>query len=192
MPRKILTTTEQLEKLNKLELLAKQAAESEDLVVKLGAVDLYAGLVEFYTIQEARLVEQIILKSQLAEGKKPTFEPKSSSWFYDRRISTRGIVKEINRLLPFKGVNPESSVAADKLNALAKELIDETEKFLNYRNTIIHHLASPKFTLTDMSDLCNKTVSQYKNVIRAHTAFMETGQPYRFGEKELQHFYLGK
>ena len=75
MPKKTMSTDEQLQKLNEVARMAKEAAASDDIVRRVGAVTLCAGLVDFYTIQLARIVEQVILKSQLATGEKPRFVP---------------------------------------------------------------------------------------------------------------------
>lgn len=185
-----MSTDEQIEKLNKVERMAQEAAASDDIVRRIGAVTLYAGLVDFYAIQAARLIEQIILKAQLNAGEKPKFMPRSDSYFYDNRVDTRRILNIIKKqILPFKEWSPGSAADADRANALAKTLIEKTQEFLNYPIGIIHHLGSPKMTLGKLNTLCDKAIQGYRDFQRAHTAFFEAAQSYRFGEKELLYFY---
>lgn len=185
-----MSTDEQIKKLNEVERMAKEAAASDDIVRRVGAVTLCAGLVDFYTIQTARLIEQVILKAQLAAGEEPKFKPKPDSYFYDNRVDTRRILNIIKKeILPFRAASPNSAVDADQANILAKTLIDKTHNFLNYRIAIIHHLGSPKMTLGELNTLCDKAIQAYEDFQRAHTAFFEAVQPYRFGEKELLYFY---
>ncbi len=190
MRKKVMSTDEQIAKLTEVERIAKEAATSDDIARKVGAVTLYAGLVDFCTIQTARLIEQIMLKAQLAVGEEPKFTPRSDSYFYDNRVDTRRIVNIIKKeLLPFRAGSPGSAANADQSNILAKTLIDKTSKFLNYRNEIIHHVGNPKMTFSKLSTLCDKAILVYEDFRRAHTAFFEFIGPYRFGEKELLYFY---
>ena len=190
MGKKVMSTDEQIAKLTEVTRMAKEAADSDDIVRRIGAVTLYAGLVDFYTIQAARLMEQVILKAQLAAGEEPKFTPRPDSYFYDNRVDTRRMINIIkNDLLPFRPVSSNSAVDADQANVLAEALIAKTNKFLNYRITIIHHLGSPKMTLEKLSVLCEKAILAYEDFQRAHTAFFEAVQPYRFGDKELLYFY---
>jgi len=190
MPNKPLSTDEQIEKLNFVERVANEAATSDDIVRKIGAVTFYAGLADFYTIQIARLIEQVILKAQLEAGEGPKFTPRSDSYFYDNRVDTRSILNVIKKqILPFEVGSPGSVLDAQRANDLASTFIAKTEKFLNYRNAIIHHLGSPKMSLGKLNTLCDKAIQAYKDFQRAHTALCEAVQPYRFGEKELLYFY---
>jgi hypothetical protein len=190
MPKKPMTTDEQIEKLNEMLRIVKEAAVSDDIVRKMGAVTLYAGLVDFYTIQAARLLEQVILKSQLAAGEKARFAPKPDSYFYDKKVDTRRIVSRIKKeILPFRTGSPGSVEAANQANIFAQELIKKTDKFLDYRAAIIHHLGSPKMTLGELNILCDKAILAYDDFQRVHTAFFEAVRPYRFGMKEFQYFY---
>jgi len=190
MRKKVMSTDEQIAKLAEVERMAKEAAASDDIVRRIGAVTLYAGLVDFYTIQAARLMEQVILKAQLAAGEEPKFTPRPDSYFYDNRVDTRRILNIIKKeILPFRPMSPSSAVDADKANVLAKALIAKTNKFLNYRIAIIHHLGSPKMTLEELSTLCEKAILAYEDFQRAHTTFFKAVQPYRFSEKELLYFY---
>ena len=190
MPKKPMTTDEQIEKLKEVLRIANEAAVSDDIVRKMGAVTLYAGLVDFYTIQAARLIEQVILKSQRALGEKPRFAPSPDSYFYDNKVDTRKVVSIIKKkILPFRTGSPGSVEATNQANIFAQELIKKTDKFLGYRARIIHHLGSPKMTLGELNTLCDKAIRAYDDFRRAHTAFFEAVQPYRFGMKESQYFY---
>ena len=144
MTKKILSTQEQIEKLGYLTKEANIASRSNSLISKLGSFTIYAGLIDFYAIQAARLIEQIILKSQLHENKKPTFKPHEDSFFYDEQVNTRRIIKVIKGYLPLKPSGETKLEDAQKVNACAKLLLDSFDKFLGYRNTLIHHIGNPK------------------------------------------------
>jgi len=78
---KELTTDEKIEKLNYLSKLAKEKENSKDIIEKIGIVTVYSSMVDFTLVQAARLVEQIVLKDKLAEGKEyPGFEGKQMSY----------------------------------------------------------------------------------------------------------------
>lgn len=182
-----------IEKLDKIHKLADEAVASEDFVKKLGGIILYAGLADFMAIQSARLLEQVILKSQLIEGKKPSFRPREDSYFYDAQISTRRIVKEIKRHLPFK-VSDSSEFQGDiqKINEISEAYLKSTEKFLNYRNPIVHHIGSPKKKEKDILELIDKAVLAFKEMGKNYGNFMSIMQPYRFSPKEYKYFYGDK
>ena len=100
------------------------------------------------------------------------------------------IVNEIKKnILPFRAASTDSAVAAEQANVLAQTLIKKTNKFLDYRIAIIHHLGSPKITFPELNTLCDKAIMAYKDFRRAHTAFFEGVQPYRFSEREIRYFY---
>ena len=134
-------------------------------------------------------MEQIILKGQLAEGKKPTFQPKPDTYFYDHRIRTRLILKGIRKLLPFTSPEPSQASEAKRINELANRMIDDGFKFLDCRNPIIHHIGNPTKTFEDVIALCDQANAAFHKFREAHTAFFEAAGPYRFGEKELKYFY---
>jgi hypothetical protein len=189
MVKRIMSTDESLNKLNKILQMAGEAANSGDIIRRIGAVALYAGMVDFYTIQAARLIEQIILKSQITAGEKPKFKPNSDSYFYDNRKDTREILDGIEKIIPFGAGSPGSATDAEKANALIEELIAKISRFLNYRNAVLHHSCSPKMTLEELSVICNKAILSFKDIERSHTAFFNVVQPYRFSGRELSHFY---
>jgi len=189
MMNRILSVEEQIQKLETAERLANEASKSPDIDRRLGAFLIYAGIMDFMTIQAARLMEQIILKGQLAEGKKPTFQPRPDTYFYDHRIRTGFILKGIRKLLPFTSPEPSQAGEAKRINDLAKRMIDDGFKFLNYRNPIIHDIGNPTKTFEDVIALCDQANAAFHKFREAHTAFLKAAGPYRFGEKELEYFY---
>ena len=72
---KKLTTVQQMKKMNRVSKLGSEGSASKNIVMKLGGIALYAGIADYLAIQSARLLEQILLKEQLSEGKKPSFLP---------------------------------------------------------------------------------------------------------------------
>ena len=191
MARKKLNTDQMIEKLNKINKLAYEAVASEDFIKKLGGITLYAGMADFLAIQSARLLEQVILKAQLAEGEEPSFKPHEDTYFYDEQINTRRIVKEIEKFLTFE-ISDSNKFSGDiqKINNLAKDYIESTEKFLNYRNAIVHQVVgSPKKTLDDIVKLVDKAIVAFKDMETAHRLFFESMQLYRFGPNEINYFY---
>lgn len=188
MSLKILTTKKQIAKLSKLQTIANNAVKSDDFVQKLGGIAIFAGIVDFCAIQSARLIEQVILKARLDSGKNPSFEPHEDSYFYDKRISTRDIIKEIENMLPFK-VHHNSIGNEKKINDVAAKYLKSTKDFLNYRNALLHHIGSPKMSESKIESLIQKSIDTFNDVIIAHREFFETWQPYSFGEKELKYFY---
>ena len=190
MPKKLLSTDEQIKKFEQIMHIANEAAASDDMVRRIGAVTLYAGIVDFLTIQLARLIEQVMLKSQLAAGENPKFTPSSDSYFYDKRIDSRKIVNDIKKnILPFRAASTDSAVDVEQANILAKTLIKKTNKFLDYRIAIIHHVGSPSMTFQQWNKVCDKAIRAYEDFLSAHKAFFEAVQSYRFSEKELLYFY---
>jgi hypothetical protein len=174
---------QQIQKLTFLEQLAKDRHDSE-LLAKLGSVVIYNGLVEFWAVQAARLLEQILLKSQLHEGKQPTFTPHEDAWFYDNQISTRRILKEIKRFLPLENTKSEQ-----KYDEEVGNFLKAANEFLDYRNSLIHRLASPRTDLEDIKHCCDKLIEIYQQVAQAQKIMLETLRPYRFSEKEIEYFY---
>ena len=180
---KVLSTDQQIDKLNYLEQLAKGSHDTE-LLIKLGSVIIYNGLVEFYAVQAARLLEQIILKAQLYEKREPTFKPRDDTWFYDNQISTRRILKEIKRFLPFEDIKTGQKFDDEVINFLKA-----ANKFLDYRNSLIHRLASPRTDLEDIRHCCDKITQIYQRVIQTQRIMFETLGPYRFSQREIELFY---
>lgn len=181
----ILDSNGQIAKLDTANNIADDASRSADIDRQLGAFLLYAGFVDFLAIQAARLLEQIILKKQLSEGGIPIFQPHSDSYFYDNRVSTRRILKIIRSYLPFSSTDPNEAEKVNQINKLTKKMIKLGNKFLNYRNPIVHHIGNPTMTFEDIVTICDKARDTYKDFVNAHTAFMMAAQSYGFSEKEF-------
>ena len=180
---KLLNTDQQIEKLNFLVQLVKGGQDSE-LLTKLGSVIIYNGLVEFYAVQAARLVEQITLKKQLYEKRQPTFVPHEDTWFYDKQITTRRILKEVRKFLPFEDIS-----TGQKYDKEVRDFLKTANEFLDYRNSLIHRLGSSRTDLEDVRHCCDKTIQIYQRVIETQRTMFETLAPYRFSEKEIDFFY---
>lgn len=184
MPK--LDSKKQIKKLNFLAELAN-SKRNGDLTSKLAAFTIFNGFIDFYSIQAARLIEQIILKAQLAENKPLVFSPHEDEWFYDNRVSTRRILKEIKKLLPFHDrKNPEKD---REINERTDNLLQLVNKFLDYRNAVIHRLGNPNTSLDDLINCCDRALDYYDKVRVAHREMVEILRPYRFSEKEIDYFY---
>ncbi len=180
---KVLNTDKQIQKLSFLMKLAEGSNES-DLLTKLGSIVIYNGLVEFFAVQAARLLEQIILKPQLQEKGQPTFVPHDDAWFYDKQISARRILKEIKKFLPFKNMSTGKNYDDEIRNFL-----QASNEFLDYRNSLIHRLASPKTDLEDIRHCCDRAIQIYQKVIETQKIMFEALAPYGFSKKETDFFY---
>jgi hypothetical protein len=185
----LLDTNSQITKLNRAYDIAEDASKSAEIDRRLGAFLLYAGFVDFSAIQAARLIEQIILKGQLANGSAPSFQPHDDSYFYNNQVSTRKILKGIRAYLPFHSSDPDEEENANQINELTKKMVKLGLKFLGYRNTIVHHIGNPAKTFEDIIVLCDEAIKIYEDFQKAHAAFTIAAQPYRFSEKELDYFY---
>lgn len=188
----MLNTDQQLDKLNKFDKLAVESIGSEDIIKQLGAFTIYAGMADFFAIQSARLLEQVVLKTQLAERKTPTFYPHEDIYFYNAHVSTRKILREIQKFLPFQAhsiSNPMNTERVEKINEAAKKYIDKAFRFLNYRNLLIHHIGNPKKSSEEIEELIHKGLEAYQEMVAAHRVFFELAYPYRFSQKEIDYFY---
>lgn len=183
----MLSSEEQFKKIGRLHKIANTSVKSKSLVMKLGGITIYAALTDFYAIQAARLIEQVILKGELLQKNEPSFKPRDDTYFYDKQISTRTIVKKIKSLLPFK--YKEDAKKEKQINAVAMGYLKKTEIFLNYRNSCLHHLANPKISEQKIIELIDKSINSFKEMIISHNSFFTVWQPYRFGTKEIQYFY---
>ncbi len=179
----------QVAKLETAMRLAEAAATSKDLATRLGALVLYAGIVDFFAIQAARLIEQIMLKGQLADGIAPKFLPHDDTYFYGRRISTGRILKGINKLLPFHATDENRRAEADRTTQLAKEMVARGLEFLESRNPLLHQIGSSSRSFDDVVFLVDQAIPRYHAFREAHTKFFESAGPYAFGPSELAHFY---
>jgi hypothetical protein len=185
-----LNTDQMIEKLEVLYSYTEKILANNIFIERLGAVTIYAGITDFYTIQSARLLEQIILKAQLLKGDGPSFEPKEDEYFFDNQLKTRNIIKEIKRMLSLKHLdssNPEEENL--KISEITKDYSKKTLKFLDYRNTIMHHIASPKKSIKEIEELIDKAIKAFKDMEASHKIFCETLAPYRFSDNEIDYFY---
>ena len=190
MPKE-LNTDEMIKKLNILTDLAKEKETSKNIIDRLGVVTVYSNMVDFYLIQTARLVEQIILKKQFLDGTVRS-QPHEDSWFFDQQVPSRRIISKIKKILPFKAVKPQDEEGAKKVTELTKDFLFVADKYLTSRNLIFHHLTNPKKTLKDIETEIEKTITNFHKFTKAHRKFFELAQPYRFSEKEIQYFYGNK
>jgi hypothetical protein len=184
--RKLLNTNQQIQKLSFFMQLA-ESRKDPDLLMKLGSIIIYEGVVESLAVQAARLLEQIILKAQLNKKEQPTFIPHDEAWFYDKQIYTRIILKEIKRFLPFMDIN-----TGKKFDQEVIDFLKAANDFLDYRNSVIHRLGSPRTNLEDFISCCDKLIDIYKHVIKTNKIMFESLAPYRFSQKELNFFYGNK
>jgi hypothetical protein len=181
-----LSQKEQIEKLNFLAQLANER-KAGNLADKLATFIIFNGFVDFHVIQAARLMEQIVLKSQLAQGKQPTFRPRGDDYFYNEQISTRRILKEIKKLLP---VSDERNLGKNAIvNGRIDYFLKVANKFLDYLNAIIHRLGSPNTLLSDLDHCCDEALSYYEKVLTTQKEMFEILEPYGFSQKEINHFY---
>lgn len=181
-----LNKDEQIEKLNQLTEMANKKREG-DLSDKLASFVIYAGIVEFVSIQTARLVEQVVLKGQLAEHKKPTFSPHEDEFFYNKRVKTRIILYGIKKFLPFHDANDGEE--CQQINKKIRKFIKDIGKFLDKRNDIIHRIGSPATSLDDLKDLCDKALDYYDEIYKEQTEIFGILGKYRFSEEEMKYFY---
>ncbi|HLC50481.1 MAG TPA: hypothetical protein VJI97_03565 [Candidatus Nanoarchaeia archaeon] len=139
-------------------------------------------------IQTARLFEQIVLKYQL-NTTQPSFKPNDDSYFYDKQINSRKIIKEIKKMLPVQPAGKTALEDAEKFNNSVKGVLNSADKFFSYRNVIIHNIGNPQKNINDIQEICNKAISQFKVALAKQTEFMNIAAPFRFGKKELDFFY---
>lgn len=184
-----LNTEGQIAKLDQATRLANEAAAASGIASRLGALVLYAGIVDFCVIQAARLIEQIMLKGQLAEGKEPRFFPHDDAYFFKRRVSTARILKGIRKLLPFKGSPGDDREEAVRGNELAETMIRCGLIFLNCRDLILHQIGNPPRTFEEVLGMVDPAIASFRSFMKAHKEFFKLAAPYRFGPKELGYFY---
>lgn len=185
-----LSTIEQLHKLQPLMKLANDAAKSENTERLLAACLLYSGLMDFLTIQAARLVEQIILKGQLAQGMNPAFKPHPDDYFYEHQppISTRFILKEIKKLLSTFQATVGSEGDLKKIRELGNKMVSIGFGFMNARNLVVHHIGNPYKTAQDIIADCKKANDSFAEFRDAHKEFLLSAKDYRFSREEIEYF----
>ncbi|NYZ76941.1 hypothetical protein H0O02_01345 [Candidatus Micrarchaeota archaeon] len=170
---------EQMGKLNFLVKEADGAFSGGDVTARIGACTIYAGIMELLTIQAAKLMEQIILKSQLHKGKNVAFTPHDDSFFYGEKVGTRRILIAISETLPFRASGKTREEDAAKINGLAKRFIDSGHGFLDLRNTLIHHMGNPEKNLGDIENSCLRIKESFEKFSAAQKEFVLAAQPFR-------------
>ncbi len=184
-----LNTDQQIQKLEEAMRMAERASASSDVPTRLGALVLYAGIVDFLAIQAARLVERLVLKGQLADGKTPLFKPNEDSFFYNRKISTGRILVGIRKFLPFTAPSADISADAAHITKLAETMVADAFRFLDCRNPLLHQIGNPARTFTEVLVMADQAIAAYHAFRESHKAFFEAAAPYRFGPRELDYFY---
>ena len=117
-----LNTDKMIEKLSTITKLAKDKEKSHDIVERIGIIAVYSASVDHVLIQAARLVEQIILKSHLAEGKEIKFQPHEDDWFYDQQIKSRRIMSEIKKILSLQAMDQNDINITQKISDFDKKI----------------------------------------------------------------------
>ncbi len=185
---RVLSSEEQIKKLNFFDVISINASKSKDLISKIGAVTIFSGFIDFQAVQAARLLEQIILKNQLSQDKTPTFNPHEDSFFYDKKVNTRNILKVIKTHLPLSSINL-SKEKIDEINNITKEFLKEVHEFLDKRNVLIHHIGNPKKDAQDFEKTTDELINKYHECRNSNRKFTEILAPFRFSQKEVDYFY---
>ena len=181
-----LDTDQQIDKLQQAMRLAEQAAASGETASRLGALVLYAGIIDFLAIQAARLVEQIVIKGQLAQGQQPAFMPNDNSFFYKRKMSTARILKDMRKLLPFADASGEKRGEPARVTKFAETMIGRGLAFLDHRDPLLHQIGNPSRTFDDVLGMVAPAIAAYHAFREAHKTFFEATGPYRFGPEEME------
>lgn len=185
---KMISSEEKVGKLSYFQKLADSSSTSKDFSKKIGACAIYAGLIDFSAIQSVRLLEQILLKSEISRGKKPSFKPHGDDFFYDKKLDTRRLIVEIKRFLPFKATGGAAKEHAELINKLAYEMIESINDFLDSRNELLHHIGSPRKSVKDIDEICNKVINQYEKCTIANARFILAAQPFGLSDEEMKQF----
>jgi len=185
---KMISREEKMGKISFFQKLADSSSGSRDFSKKIGACAIYAGLIDFSAIQSVRLLEQILLKSEISRGKKPSFKPHGDDFFYDKKLDTRRLIVEIKRFLPFKATGGTIKEEAEMINKLAYDMIDSINEFLDSRNELLHHIGSPRKSVKDIDEICNKVIKLYEKCTVANAKFILTAQPFGLSDEEMKHF----
>jgi hypothetical protein len=165
-----------VQKLKDLLKLANVKKEGTDLFDFIAAFTIYTSAVDFFTIQSARLLEQIIAKGKLENNENLNFEVHLDSWFYENKVSTRRILIEIQKFLPFTDEKkPENT---KELNEVIKNFLNSAHNFLDNRNKIIHGMGNPQNSLEDVQRFCKESFSLYKDFQKKHEIMSLMLAPY--------------
>ena len=176
--------------IEKLDFLTKQAeikSQSNDLVDILGASTIYTGLVDFFIIQSARVVEQIIAKEQLFNLNNTSLELHHDVWFFDKKVSSRKILTEIEKLVPFK--NRDDLKEIEEINETIGIFLKSGHVFLDNRNKIIHGLGNPANSLDELENICKEGFLLYKDFEEKHATISLKLAPYTLTEEQRKLVY---
>ncbi len=165
--------------------LANKAILSESISEKLGGLTILVGLNEFFVIQTARALEQVITKGSLRNSLNVE-KIHSNDFFYDNKVYTRNILNEITKnILPFN-VEINSSDDIKEINNLGKDYISKSHDFLNKRNDIIHHLCNPKKSKEDIIISINITIESFNKLTLIHSKFMKKISPFVYSSEDIK------
>ena len=182
---KMLSTEENLTQINKFCEEAEEAISSDVFLNKLGGLTIFAGVVDFLCIQAARSVEQCVIKYDIANKRKYSFDegaPHEDNWFYDRRISTRSIIKNIRKW-------SSSITSHEDIKKHVFDMCESGEEFLNNRNTAIHHVGNPRVSIEKMNESVTDAITEYKKFLKVFFLFQEKIRPFTFSEDERKLLY---
>jgi len=184
-----LDTNDKIDKFNYLSKLAEEKTRG-NIADKLAASTIYAGQVEFLTIQAARLMEQVLAKGKLELKKDVTFNLHEDGYFYEKHngkfFTARYLLKGIKKLLPLKD---ENSQIATKINKQITDFIKAASIFLDKRNDVIHGLGDPNNSLDDIIKYCKESFELYKEVLEKSKIMFESLAPYRPTADQLKILY---
>ncbi|MBU1046231.1 hypothetical protein KKH36_00420 [Patescibacteria group bacterium] len=157
----------QISKLNKLTQIAKTAIESENLAKQIGGLTIRAGLLEFSCIQVFRVLEQIWVKEAL-ETKQEFKKPKEDQFFYEEKIDTRKILKNIKKMIPLRKLKGDlDEDELEEINQYLKDFVSSCHKFLNKRNLIIHHIGNPSISIDEIKITLKEVNDFFDDAIKA-------------------------
>lgn len=181
---------EQIAKLTELKELAEGGVTSKYLIDKIGSVTIQAGLGEFYSIQLFRALEQVTIKPLMEKGERYE-KPKPNEFFYDEKISTRMVLKNIKIITPSKTDVGVESVEKDLavINAGVKIFLGIMHKFLDKRNLVIHHMGNPKISFGEIESLVVECQGLFNSAIEEHTKIMPILAPYSLTQKQRDEAY---
>lgn len=128
----------------------------------------------------------------MVQGQNPTFQPHEDIYFYEKRRRTRGIFKEVGKLLPFNALDPSAINQAHEVTRLAQEMVDAGLRFCELRDLIIHRIGHPKISFEDVARKCDCAIAEFSKFQGATHKFFESAAPFRFSEKENSYFYASK
>ncbi len=184
----MLTPQENLDSVNQFTKEAQVAVNSTSFLEKLGGLTIFAGVVDFLAIQAARATEQAIMKDDLL-NKRPSQltdpgAPHEDKWFYDHKISTRRIIKQIEAY-----ASRLDAVKHPELIKHIRDMVEHGDEFLNNRITAIHYVGNPRISREKMEEAVNDAVTAYIEFDKSFTLFREGIHPFTFSIEERKKFY---